>query len=94
MDTGLAYLRTEPLVSYEERKVAKQKKDAAGNGKEAAATPDPPASPGPGVAADSMMAGVVPGARKKEEDAKLLPVTPFGRYAKVLLSSGEFLYID
>ncbi len=94
LDTGLAYLRTEPLASYEERKVAKQKKDAAGNGKEAAAAPDPPASPGPGVAADSMMAGVVPGARKKEEDAKLLPVTPFGRYAKVLLSSGEFLYID
>jgi len=26
--------------------------------------------------------------------AKLLPVTPMGRYMKVLLSSSEFLFID
>ena len=41
-----------------------------------------------------MMAGVAPGARKKAEEAKLLPVTPWGRYLKVLISSGDFLYIE
>jgi hypothetical protein len=45
-------------------------------------------------AADGMMAGVVPGAKKKDEASKLLPVTPWGRYMKVLLSSSEFLFIS
>jgi len=40
------------------------------------------------------MAGVKPGARRKIEEAKMLPVTPWGRYLKVLLSNNEFLYID
>ena len=43
---------------------------------------------------EGMMAGVTPGARKPAEAAKLLPVTPWGRYLKVLLSNNEFLYID
>jgi hypothetical protein len=41
-----------------------------------------------------MMSGVAAGARSKAEEAKLLPVTPWGRYLKVLLSNNEFLYID
>jgi hypothetical protein len=41
-----------------------------------------------------MMAGVVPGARKPADERKLLPVTVWGRYAKVLLSSPEFLFIN
>ncbi len=41
-----------------------------------------------------MMAGVVPGAGKPEEKKKLLPVTPWGRYLKVLLSSNEFLFVS
>ena len=41
-----------------------------------------------------MMAGVVPGAGKKDDQPKLLPVTPWGRYMKVLLSSSEFLFIN
>jgi hypothetical protein len=41
-----------------------------------------------------MMAGVVPGAAKKDDDKKLLPVTPLGRYLKVLLSSSEFLFVS
>jgi hypothetical protein len=44
--------------------------------------------------ADGMMAGVVPGAGKPEEKKKLLPVTPWGRYLKVLLSSNEFLFVS
>jgi len=41
-----------------------------------------------------MMAGVIPGAAKKDEAKKTLPTTPFGRYVKVLLSSNEFLFVD
>ena len=41
-----------------------------------------------------MMAGVLAGAGKKEDQEKLLPVTPWGRYLKVLLSSNEFLFIE
>jgi hypothetical protein len=41
-----------------------------------------------------MMAGVVPGAGSKDADAKLLPVTPWGRYIKILLSSSEFLFVN
>ena len=42
---------------------------------------------------DSMMAGVVPGA-KKDDAKKMLPVTPWGRYLKTLLSSSEFMFIN
>ena len=31
---------------------------------------------------------------ERRQAAKLLPVTPMGRYVKVLLSSSEFLFID
>jgi hypothetical protein len=41
-----------------------------------------------------MMAGVIPGAAKKDDEKKLLPATPLGRYMKILLSSNEFLYVD
>jgi len=43
-----------------------------------------------------MMAGVKPGAHGKPDDKKKppLPVTPWGRYAKILLSSSEFLYVN
>ena len=49
---------------------------------------------GPEPKADGMMAGVVPGAGKSESKKKLLPVTPWGRYLKVLLSSSEFLFVS
>ena len=42
---------------------------------------------------DGMMGGVMPGAGTKST-AKMLPVTPMGRYIKVLLSSSEFLFVD
>jgi hypothetical protein len=41
-----------------------------------------------------MMAGVIPGAAKKDEAKKTLPTTPLGRYVKILLSSNEFLFVD
>ena len=46
------------------------------------------------MTADGMMAGVVAGAGKKDDAKKLLPVTTWGRYAKILLSSSEFLFVN
>ena len=88
---GLQFLKTEPLASYEERRKEKDKKDSNPESKpdpaqEAAAKPE-------SVKADGMMSGVVPGAAQKPEE-KMLPVTPWGRYAKVLLSSAEFVFVD
>jgi hypothetical protein len=39
-----------------------------------------------------MMAGVT-GKPADEKDSKPLPVTIWGRYAKVLMSSSEFLFV-
>lgn len=41
-----------------------------------------------------MMMGVVPGAGTPEQEKALLPVTPWGRYLKILLSSNEFLFVS
>jgi hypothetical protein len=91
--SGLAFLSTEPLKQYEERKAAPKKdgkkKDDDGAGERGEDGKD--AKPD---GADGMMAGVVPGAAKKDDDKKLLPATPLGRYMKILLSSNEFLYVD
>jgi hypothetical protein len=80
---GMEFVSAEPLKSYEERKVeaAKPKKDEA-----VKVEPE-------SVKGEGMMAGVAAGAGKKA-DEKLLPVTVWGRYAKILLSSAEFLYIN
>jgi cytochrome c553 len=126
VEAGLAYLRSEPMKEYEERKAAREAELAAIADKEgkdakegmagapkpeapaAQAKPDGPPEPpepnGPGEdpddgesgAADEppgMMAGVVPDGAAAKRDAKLLPATVWGRYAKVLLSSNEFLFL-
>jgi Protein of unknown function (DUF1553) len=41
-----------------------------------------------------MMSGVIPGAAKPDEKKPLLPVTHWGRYIKVLLSSTEYMFIN
>lgn len=43
---------------------------------------------------NGMLAGVVPGDEKDSGKKPLLPVTTWGRYAKVLLSSTEFTFIN
>ena len=48
---------------------------------------------GDGQAMEGMMAGVVP-PPPGSEPKKPLPVTPLGRYLKILLSSSEFVFID
>jgi hypothetical protein len=96
VEAGTAFLRAEPLVSFAERKAEKEKKEEEAKAKGTPPAPDPKTigrdeAPAPGM---GMMSGVAAGARSKAEEAKLLPVTPWGRYLKVLLSNNEFLYID
>ena len=87
------------MKAYEERKAEKQKADAAAKAdpKAAKATDkkaDDADNVKPEIMNDGMMMGVVPDAADKEDKKKLMPVTPWGRYVKVLLSSSEFLFID
>ncbi len=91
---ALEYLAAEPLRAYEERKLAAaaEKKEKEKGPKKAAAKP--PAEKPEGEAGEGMMAGVVPAKPGAEPPKKPLPVTPLGRYIKILLSSSEFLFID
>src|SRR5579872_4549837 len=86
---GIEYLRAEPMKEYEERKdAAKNKK---GDDKPEPSTPEAEEEAAP----SGMKAGVIPGARGKSDPKKpQLPVTAWGRYAKVLLSSSEFLFVN
>jgi hypothetical protein len=92
---GLAFLTTEPLKQYQERKATKETKntkDTKDTTTEPAAEDDK--SERPDKDDVGMMAGVLPGAAKKDDEKKLLPATPLGRYLKILLSSNEFLFVD
>jgi plasmid stability protein len=102
--TGLTFLRAEAAKQYEERRMAKAAAQKDDGGKD----PVPPPAPAEPTAAEGgdapamdenmgegMMAGVTPGAKLPAgEAAKMKPVTTFGRYVKVLLSSNEFLYVN
>ena len=91
---ALEYLAAEPLRAYEERRAAEEKarKEKEADPKKAAAKPAAPEKPLPPM--EGMMAGVVPSGAGSEPSKKPLPVTPLGRYIKVLLSSSEFLFVD
>jgi mono/diheme cytochrome c family protein len=97
---GAAYVAQEPMRAYEERKAEAASRPAGSPDKKAQTTDkdeaegeqDPEDGPRP-MTGDGMMAGVVPGAAGKDEP-KLLPVTAFGRYMKILLSSSEFLFVS
>jgi uncharacterized protein DUF1549/uncharacterized protein DUF1553/cytochrome c len=101
---GLDYLRAEPMREYEERRATKDKDTKDKHTKDTKETKDTKDTKESEKAegetadaepkADGMMAGVVAGAGKPEEKKKLLPVTPWGRYLKVLLSSNEFLFVS
>jgi hypothetical protein len=105
LGAGLAYLAAEPLKEYEERKLEREKAaaEAAADplkaklvaaakaeaaAKEAEAEGDMPATPEP----PGMMAGLKPDDAKSKKQQPL-PTTVLGRYAKVLLSSNEFLFV-
>jgi len=62
------------------------------------ATPTPAPAPAPAPAADGpvadMMSGVPGRPSALKDDGKKRPVTVFGRYVKILLSSNEFLFLN
>jgi Protein of unknown function (DUF1549)/Protein of unknown function (DUF1553)/Planctomycete cytochrome C len=92
LTAGLEYLAAEPLRAYEERKAAEAKKTDAEKAKEAKAAKAAKQEPKMG---EGMMAGVTaPGGADAKDKKEMLPVTPLGRYLKVLLSSSEFLFVD
>jgi plasmid stability protein len=98
---GAAFLKAEAVKQYEERRTAKAAaaKDGAPKPDEKPAPPaDSPAGDGgdqTDMIADGMMAGVTPGTKPPAAEAdKMKPITTFGRYVKVLLSSNEFLYVN
>jgi Protein of unknown function (DUF1553) len=102
---GLDYIRNEPLKEYEERKKAEEerekkkaeKKDMTDKQVEVPAVAQGGVADMPdtaGMDPNGMMAGVVPGSSKRDEKNPLLPVTPWGRYVKILLSSTEFIFIN
>ncbi len=85
------------MKQYEERRAKATEpgadKDAAS--KDAPAETDAASADAQAPPADGMMAGVVPGAKPPEDEKKkMLPVSTFGRYVKILLSSNEFLFVS
>jgi hypothetical protein len=94
LNAGVAYVAQEPMRAYEERKAEAAKKGGEPEKKPSAgAAADDDEKPREPMTGDGMMAGVVPGAGKKDAP-KMLPVTAFGRYIKVLLSSSEFVFVN
>ena len=96
LSAGVEYLVAEPLRAYEERRAAEDatKKEIEADPKKAP-KPKPKPMPGEGMAMEGMMAGVTgPPPGPPDPSKKPLPVTPFGRYVKILLSSSEFLFIE
>ncbi len=95
LTAALEYLAAEPLRAYEERKLAAEaeKKEKEKDPKKAVAKPTPAEKPDMD-AGEGMMAGVAPSSSAPDPAKKPLPVTPLGRYIKILLSSSEFLYVD
>ena len=80
------------MRTYEERKADAAKKPAKDDKPQRPRTTSAGDKPAP-MTGDGMMGGVIPTAAKKDPP-KLLPVTAFGRYLKVLLSSNEFLFVN
>jgi hypothetical protein len=97
---GREFLRREALSQYEDRRAeaAKAEKEPKKDA-EASATRKKDDAAGAMDADDDramegMMAGVVPGVKSGAPAEKMLPVTTFGRYIKILLSSNEFLFVS
>jgi len=121
---GIEYLKSEPMLEYEESRKrlneAKPGKDGkekpgeplmTGDAKPAPPEPKPVAEGGAGAGADAdmepaapnaggemgmgMMGGVMSGrgTEKKADEVKYEP-SAWGRYAKVLISSSEFMFVN
>ncbi|HVL68384.1 MAG TPA: PSD1 and planctomycete cytochrome C domain-containing protein [Vicinamibacterales bacterium] len=92
--TALEYLAAEPLRAYEERRAAEEQEKKAREADPKKFAAKPPSEKPMTPMGEGMMAGVLPPAPGAEAAKKPLPVTPLGRYVKVLLSSSEFLFVD
>jgi hypothetical protein len=92
LQAGIDFLAAEPLRTYAERKAKRDADEKAPKGGKPAKDPKPPE--GEASMGDGMMAGVTAPSASEKDPKKLLPVTPFGRYLKVLLSSSEFLFVE
>jgi hypothetical protein len=105
---GRDFLQAEAFKQYEDRK-AEAKRDPsadeaskrAGTAADLSTASDAPEKDGAEreeaaePSADGMMAGVTPGARAPDADKeKMRPVSTFGRYVKILLSSNEFIFVS
>jgi Protein of unknown function (DUF1553)/Protein of unknown function (DUF1549)/Planctomycete cytochrome C len=99
---GRDFLKREALSQYEDRRAEAAKAEKAKDQKKSSMGPgggDKDAAISPKVAdnerdMEGMMAGVVPGVKSGDPAEKMLPVTTFGRYIKILLSSNEFLFVS
>jgi hypothetical protein len=92
---GREFLQAEALQQYEERRASAAKAAKAPAAEPAPVPADEGAAGEAAPPADGMMAGVVPGVKPAgNEQAKMRPVTTFGRYVKILLSSNEFLFVS
>ena len=91
VEAGREFLRNEALKQYEDRRAdastATEKKPEAEAAATAVASADPAPVPG-------MMAGVVAGVTSGAAPEQIRPVTVFGRYVKILLSSNEFIFVS
>ena len=98
MQIALDYLAAEPLRAYEERRLAEEKEKQeleADPKKKAAKLAAAKAAEKQALPMEGMMAGVTgPPPGPPDASKKPLPVTPLGRYVKVLLSSSEFLFVE
>jgi hypothetical protein len=92
LKAGQDFLDGEPMRQYEEKKAEAEKAAKKDAEKAEGAAPPPPAPPA--VVPDGMMSGVTPGAPGMKDEKEKKPVTPLGRYIKVLLSSNEFVFIN
>jgi hypothetical protein len=91
LNAGREFLRNEAIKQYEDRRAEAGKAADKKPGSDGAAAPAAPADVPP---MEGMMAGVVAGVRSGEAPEKMLPVTVFGRYVKILLSSNEFIFVS
>jgi hypothetical protein len=89
LNVGREFLRNEALKQYEERRAAAKTGD-----KDAEKLPTAPAADAAPMPMEGMMAGVVPGVASGAPPEKVLPVSVFGRYVKILLSSNEFIFVS
>jgi len=102
VQAGIEYLRAEPMKEYEEQKAAAEKKKTENKADKKGDSSKPEADAAEPEKADApsefmpggMMSGVGPRGRAPEEKKPQLPITAWGRYAKVLLSSSEFLFVN